>query len=550
MHSTPPHSAENSWPNQEEQIAFPGEAQPHSNGSSPDHTHPEWLAERLAYLSRGTLSSIDTQMLPSVRPDSSTHEAPTALLPAITDPIPAKTEDAELVDKPTTPLPIIFEPLGNTPPAQMVVMPERKAGRISRRKALGLMALLSIPLTHALGTGATQFISNQGWAYVLGGPAQNTTDPNLLTNLNKQITPQATTAQQQPLTPEQYVTLVVQNMTLDQKLGQMMLVQFEGAQYSLNLSSMVSKYNVGAVILFASNNNIVNSTQLKTLVQQMQDNSHPIPLAISMDQEGGYVNRLYNLVGQRPAAATIGASKDLQKAYNAGVQDATDLQKFGINVNLAPVVDVDNAPSSELHKDLRTFGQTPEVVISMAGAYLQGLQKNGKVIGTLKHFPGLGSITTDPHFGVPHLKRSMADMERIDWAPYAKLIEQKLAHAVMVTHEIVDVIDPDKPASISAKVVQGILRDKLGFKGVVMTDSLTMSGVTDFYTPAQAAVLSVIAGADLLMGAKNPTEVGAMFEGIKKAMNDGEISQQRIDDSVHRILLMKHTMGLIKIPRS
>ncbi|HZU04164.1 MAG TPA: glycoside hydrolase family 3 N-terminal domain-containing protein, partial [Ktedonobacteraceae bacterium] len=184
----------------------------------------------------------------------------------------------------------------------------------------------------------------------------------------------------------------------------------------------------------------------------------------------------------------------------------------------------------------------------MADAYLQGLQKSGKVLGTLKHFPGLGDVSTDPHSGVPHLTRSRSDLERIDWSPYRRLIQQGNVHAIMVTHEIVSAIDDSIPSSLSAKLVTGILRQEFGFDGVIMTDSLTMEGITAYYNEAQAAALAIEAGSDLLMGAATPSDVAAMIKGIKDAISAGSISQQRIDDSVRRILMMKYAMGLLPIP--
>ncbi len=308
---------------------------------------------------------------------------------------------------------------------------------------------------------------------------------------------------------------------------------------------MINQYGVGAVLLFAANNNIVNKAQLKGLIQQMQHNS-TVPLAIAIDQEGGEVDRLANLDGPRPSEATIGATGDPSIAMAAGTRDAQDLTYYGINLNLAPVVDVTNVYNPQLYS--RTYGNNAALVTKMADAYLQGLQKSGKVLGTLKHFPGLGDVGIDPHSGVPHLTRSRSDLERIDWAPYRMLIQQGNVHAIMVTHEIVAAIDNSIPSSLSAKLVTGILRQEFGFDGVIMTDSLTMEGITAYYTEAQAAALAVEAGSDLLMGATTPSDVAAMIKGIKDAMNAGSISQQRIDDSVRRILMMKYAMGLLPIP--
>lgn len=229
-----------------------------------------------------------------------------------------------------------------------------------------------------------------------------------------------------------------------------------------------------------------------------------------------------------------------------GIQDAKDLSYYGFNLNLAPVVDVTNVYNAQLY--LRTYGNNSTIVTKMAGAYLQGLQENGKVMGTLKHFPGLGDVAADPHLSVPSLYRTESALSAIDWAPYRTLIAQGNVHAIMVTHEIVTKIDSSKPSSLSYKIVTGILRNQLGFNGVIMTDSLTMEGIIAYDTEAQAAALAVEAGSDLLMGASTPSGVADMINGIKQAINSGDISQQRIDDSVRRILMLKYQMGLLKIP--
>ena len=424
---------------------------------------------------------------------------------------------------------------------------------ITRGKALLGIGLLLIVVLSAINTGYAQFIGPQGWAFVIGGPA-GTGNNNLLATINNELkhhhglapgaTAQATATS---LTPQQYINLVVQNMTLDQKLGQMLIVQFFGPTYSLDISTMISQYHVGAVLLFTVNNNIVDKQQLKGLIQQMQSNSS-IPLAVAIDQEGGTVDRLQSLDGPRSAAADIGATNDPSKARAQGIQDAQDLASYGFNLNLAPVVDVTNVYNPQLYK--RTYGTTPALVTKMAEAYLQGLQQSGKVLGTLKHFPGLGDVGVDPHTGVPDLYRSKSDLEAIDWAPYRALIQQGNVYAVLVTHEIVHAIDASKPSSLSYKVVTGILRDELGFQGVVITDSLTMEGITAYYTEGQAAALAVEAGSDIIMGPSTPAEVATMIEGIKQAIASGAISQQRIDDSVRRILLLKYQMGLLSIPAS
>ena len=438
-----------------------------------------------------------------------------------------------------------------TAPPSFVSSPNPPSAGIKRGTAILLIALLAIVAFQGLTIGPTQFLGAQGWASVLGGPATQG-NPNLLSNLKKQIThsikPGSTATVKVQMTPEQYIDLIVNKMTLDQKLGQMMIVQFTGATYSLPISTMLSQYNVGAVLVFTANGNVVDKGQLTSLIQQMKSGSPTIPLAVAIDQEGGPVDRLVNLDGPRSSAATIGATNDPNQARLAGIQDAKDLASYGFNLNLAPVVDVTNVYNPQM--DGRTFGDTPAQVTKMAGAYLQGLQKSGRVVGTLKHFPGLGDVSTDPHLGIPQLTRSKSDLEAIDWAPYRALIKSGNVHAIMVTHEIVEALDSTEPSSLSPKVIQGILRKELGFQGVIMTDSLTMDALTAYASMSQAAVLSIEAGADLLMGASSPDDVASMFQSIKQAMSSGTITQQRINESVHRILMMKYSMGLLPIPKN
>jgi beta-N-acetylhexosaminidase len=448
--------------------------------------------------------------------------------------MPAQTETGTLPETPTIPLKTQLEP------------------GMTRGKAILLAGLLLILVLNAVNTGYAQFIGPQGWAFVIGGPA-NADESNPITIIKKELkhnqdlTPGATAQATPQMTPQQYINLILQHMTLDQKLGQMMIVQFVGPTYSLDISTMISQYHVGAVLLFTANNNIADKAQLKGLIQQMQSNS-AIPMVVAIDQEGGTVDRLKALDGPRPPVAEIGATNDTARAMAAGIQDAQDLASYGFNLNLAPVVDVTNVYNPQL--DGRTYGNNAALVTKMAQAYLQGLQQSGKVMGTLKHFPGLGDVGVDPHSGVPNLYRSKSGLEAIDWAPYRAIIQQGNIHAIMVTHEIVHAIDSSLPSSLSYKVVTGILRDDLGFQGVILTDSLTMEGITAYYTEAQAAAVAVEAGSDLLMGASTPADVASMIVGIKQAMASGEISQQRIDDSVRRILMLKYQMGLLPIPTS
>ena len=458
-----------------------------------------------------------------------------------------KDTSVEIIDTARLPAQSEIQKTLETPTS---VLKTKQRQGITRGRAILYISLLLIVVLNALNLSYAQFIGPQGWSFVIGGPG-NTGNNNPLAiikkELNNDLTPGATAQATHRLTPQQYINLIVQNMTLDQKLGQMMIVQFVGPTYSLDISTMISQYHVGAVLLFTANNNISDKVQLKGLIKQMQSNA-AVPMIIAIDQEGGTVDRLQALDGSRSSAATIGATNDPAKAEEAGIRDAQDLASYGFNLNLAPVVDVTNVYNPQLYD--RTYGNNAALVTNMAQAYLQGLQQSGKVLGTLKHFPGLGDVGVDPHSGVPNLYRSKSDLETIDWAPYRTLIQQGNVHAIMVTHEIVHAIDSSIPSSLSYKVVTGILRNELGFQGVIMTDSLTMESITAYYTEDQAAAVAVEAGSDLLMGAATPADVASMIQGIKQAIDAGSISSQRIDDSVRRILMLKYQMGLLPIPNN
>lgn len=448
------------------------------------------------------------------------------------------TEQARLIELPTTPLPSV-------PPVKSA---SGQTGWLTRGRAIFLALLLAILIINATVTGFGRFFGPQGWGSAFAAP--NNAGQNLISQLQQQLrhtptpggTAQPTTT---PLTPTQIVNALMANMTLDQKLGQMMMIQFFGSDYSAALSTMINQYQVGAVLFFTVDGNVVSKPQVKSLISQMQHDAN-IPLIVSIDQEGGAVDRLVNLDGPQPSESTISAN-GTNAAYQQGIKDSQDLSDLGFNLNLAPVVDVSNANVyNEERYDGRTYGDTPVIVTQMAGAYLRGLQQSGKVMGTLKHFPGLGDVSADPHHLAPDLTRSLSNLNAVDWAPYSNLINQGVVHTIMVTHEYVTALDNTYPASLSPKVI-GVLRKQMNFNGVIMTDDLNMAPILNYYTFGQAAVQAIIAGNDLVLGADSPSTLAQMLTAIHQAVTSGAISEQQIDNSVRRILLLKYEMGLIQV---
>jgi beta-N-acetylhexosaminidase len=268
----------------------------------------------------------------------------------------------------------------------------------------------------------------------------------------------------------------------------------------------------------------------------MQNAAH-IPLFISTDYEGGVVNELRQITGERPSDAQIGATGDPQQAYKAGHAAAADLTGLGLNVNFMPIVDVlVNANNPGLQQ--RTFGSDPKLVTNMGRAYLRGLTDGG-IVGCLKHFPGLGSANLDPHYSLPQMDRSLATLNAVDFVPYRTLIREGNVPMVMVTHILNPQLDPNLPTSLSPRVVTDLLRKDLNFQGVIISDTLWMGGISNTYSLSQAAVLAVKAGIDLLLGPRGLNEAQTMLYGLEQAVKAGQISTSQIDASVVRIVALK-----------
>jgi beta-N-acetylhexosaminidase len=342
-----------------------------------------------------------------------------------------------------------------------------------------------------------------------------------------------------------YVNQLIAHMTLDQEIGQMIMLGFLDTQMSPTLAYTIKQYHLGSVVLYAWN--ITGADQVKQLTAQMQSQAD-LPLFVATDQEGGSVNRLQAVDGPLPGAWAMGANGTTAYAQQRGEYDAQQLYSLGINVNFAPVVDVANTSGGDLGG--RTFGTTADQVTKLAGAYLNGLQSSGHVIGTLKHFPGLGDVPADPHASLYTLDRSKADLERIDWAPYKALIATGQVQMIMSTHVVLSAIDPTRPASLSEPVLTGILRDELGYQGVIVTDGIYMGALTSHYSFDQIILDSVKAGNDIICSTYSIASTAETIRVLKDAVQNGDITKSRIDDSVRRILLLKLHDGVLTMPQS
>jgi beta-glucosidase-like glycosyl hydrolase len=491
----------------------------------------------------GPIADVDTQPTPTM-PGSSTWPAPPARV-SRADFSRRQADSASPMSEPQTQRysgaqaspPHARPPSRGGPPGQ-APRRRRASARRSRFQAppwlirLGLLLGLVLLLWRAANASAT-FMAPGG--LILGWSSL----PVAQCKFCHPIQPTAQPGNK-PLTPEQYAALLLPQLSLNEKLAQMMIVQFTGLQPTADAVQMINTQGVGGVILYGYN--ISTADQIKSLNSQLKQLSS-IPLLTITDQEGGDVNRLENIVGKIPAASDL---KDPADAESHGEQAASWLADFGFNLDLAPVVDVGTA-NPQLYS--RTFGDDPARVAAMAGAYLQGLQKSGKITGTLKHYPGLGATTTDPHLGLPTLSRTKAEWEAIDLAPYRALLKSGDVRAIMVTHEMIPAVDTTYPASLSPALINGVLRGELGYNRVVITDSLYMQALTQ-WSPPQAAVLAIKAGADMFIDPANPQEVQNDMDALKQALADGTLSQSIIDKAVTRILALKIRMGLIPLPQA
>lgn len=361
------------------------------------------------------------------------------------------------------------------------------------------------------------------------------------------LTPTLSPAQMLEHQQQRKAQQILQGMSLEQKLGQLIVVEYIGTDYAATgLQQMIAQQFVGGFMYQESNHNFDApydvAANVNTLSQQAQRDAH-IPLLIATDQEGGLVNRLYKFHGYLPSAQDMAATGKPASVLAQGTQAAQWMIQLGINADLAPVVDVHTVDPPVLAS--RMFGTDPQTVSTYAGAFLDGLQKNG-VAGTLKHFPGLGAITSDPHAGLPTVTKTKAELEAVDLAPYKTMIKHNQPAMIMSTDVLTTVIDPTLPAELSPKAINGVLRKELGYNGVVITDGLYMGGISERWSLSQAAVLSIIAGNDLVEGPYTPAQVADVVTALHQALDQGLISMDRINQSVQRILLMKMHYGIIK----
>lgn len=469
-------------------------------------------------------------------------------------PMPAKVyqqqRGEQVAEIPTSPLP----PSGSG--EQVPTLPLPPAPRRGRRLRVPVVALL-LALAGLVGVGsifATHFFATGS----AGGNGNGNGSVETITGNGVFVKP--------PLSPTQVnaimhlsgymkykalASLYVSRMTLDEELGQLIMVEYADgcgsasgscpgatSYYESDLNTMITTLHAGGVIMYEFQ--MQNFNQTKNDLAMMQKRAG-IPLLISTDEEGGpYVHRLSHIDGIRMSATDIANSGSTEVAAQQGAKAARDLLALGINENLAPDVDVNLVNGYDMVT--RTFGNTPDSVIKYASAYIKALQGAG-VIGCIKHFPGLGAAVPDAHATLPVVNQTRDQIYSIDLAPFKAFIQSPDAlenpGMIMPTDVLMPAIDPVYPAELSHTFMTDILRNEFGYDGVVLTDALYMQGITQKWSMNQAAVMALNAGNDMLLGPTGPDQMLSMINTLKAALQNGTLLKSRVDQAATRIIALK-----------
>ncbi len=330
-------------------------------------------------------------------------------------------------------------------------------------------------------------------------------------------------------------------MSLEDKLGQLMIVGLEGTSMQEDARAMIKEHKIGGFILYK--NNIASASATVELLDELKTANlgNPAPLWLSVDQEGGKVSRMPQEFISLPSAREVAARADLDYAYGIGEALGAQIGSLGFNMNFAPVLDIDSNPDNPVIGD-RAYGSTPDSVIETGIAVMEGLQSQD-VAAVVKHFPGHGDTSVDSHLDLPVVNKSLDELEAFELLPFVEAIQQQ-ADAVMVAHLLIPALDEKLPASLSYAVITGLLRDKLGYDGVVMTDDMTMGGIVKHYNIGEAAVQSILAGSDIVLVGHDTQLQLQVLQALRASAQSGQLSEERIDESVYRVLKLKSRYSL------
>lgn len=338
---------------------------------------------------------------------------------------------------------------------------------------------------------------------------------------------------QSELSPEEKVDKLVANMSDADKVGQLMMIGIHGKTLNDDAKFMLNEYRVGGIILF--DRNMESKDQVKSLITDINKTSKSAgltPLFIGIDQEGGAVARMEDQLIKVPPAEELG-KEPIEQAVSLAKQSGTELKDLGFNINFAPVADLGLTYG-------RSFSTNPDDVVRYASAVGKAYDEAG-LWYSYKHFPGIGKTDVDLHADTSVVPVSKETLLNEDTKVFVDLIKQSKpnTYAIMVSHAMYPQIDPDHPSSLSKAIITDWLRKDMGYNGVVVTDDMDMGALAKHYTFGDMAVQSILAGSDILLVCHEYEHMQEAYNGLMKAVKDGRISKERLDESVKRILLMK-----------
>ncbi|WP_411148503.1 glycoside hydrolase family 3 protein [Streptomyces sp. A30] len=362
---------------------------------------------------------------------------------------------------------------------------------------------------------------------------------------------------------DRHLSTLVSRMTLEEKVGQLFVTRVYGhsatapdqADIDANLAELgvrtaaevVARYRVGGIIYFAWAHNTREPHQIADLSNGIQraslEQPRGLPVLISTDQEHGIVCRVGKPATLFPGAMAMGAGRSRTDARTLGLVAGRELRAMGIRQNYSPVADVNVNPANPVI-GVRSFGADPGAVAGLVAAEVAGYQRS-RVAATAKHFPGHGDTAVDSHYGFPVINHTRAQWDELDAPPFRAAVRAGI-DSIMTAHIMVPALDSSgDPATLSHPILTGILREKLGYDGVVVTDDLGMQGVREKYGDDRVPVLALKAGADQLL---DPPSLAVAWNAVLKAVQDGELTEARLDESVLRVLRLKAKLSLFEEP--
>ena len=381
------------------------------------------------------------------------------------------------------------------------------------------------------------------YIYAFNYNSNNTNTSQPTTEATTEATTAPTTAPvtEQTISPakDSYQTQL-ENMSLAEKAGQVVICGLKGYEIDSDITSLIQDSKVGGVILFAKN--IKDSTQLATITNSIKNLSNPeIPPIIAIDEEGGMVTRMPSDIESMPSAYSIAQTGSTDLCYQSGEIIGKQLNALGLSTGFSPVLDIWSNPDNMIISS-RAYGTTPEDVSTYATQAMLGL-KSQEVIPVGKHFPGHGDTLDDSHYSLPVITKTKSELESYEFIPFKTAIDNGIP-AIMVGHLLCTDIDSTYPASLSKTMVTGILKTELGFNGVVFTDDLTMDAIDNQYSVEDAGVMALNAGCDMLLVCHGYDNATNTINNIISAVENGTLSESRLNDAVYRILKLKSEYGI------